>query len=66
MKKVCTGYLADAGCAFVLAAHGYQSTPDAIKPERAVGKPVPGFSEKVPCSWVEKGYVVEKSAQQTG
>lgn len=44
---------------FGLTDHGYDCTPDKVKPEREVGKPVKGFERKVPVSWVEKGYVVE-------
>lgn len=60
MKKVCSGFIADEGCAFVLTAKGYQSTPDAVKPERTIGEPVPGFAKKVPHSWIEKCYVEER------
>lgn len=62
MKKECNGFVADPGCVFVLTAHGFDQTPDNVKRERAVGKPVPGFAEKVPHSWVEKGYVEERPA----
>lgn len=50
---------AGKGNHFVLTEKGYEKTPDHVKPEREVGKPVAGFERKVPSSWVEKGYVVE-------
>lgn len=53
-------YVADDGCIFACTEHGYERTPDAVKHERAVGKPIPHFSKKVPVSWVEKGYVEER------
>ncbi len=50
---------ATAGKQFLLTEYGYQKTPDHVKHERAIGKPVKGFESSVPVSWVEKGYVVE-------
>lgn len=61
MRLIVTGeYAADEGCVFVLTEYGYERTPEAVKRERAVGKPVPLFSEKVPASWIKKGYVEER------
>ena len=54
---------ADKGCTFVLTKRGYDRTLEQIKPERTVGKPVPGFAEKVPASWVEKGYFEERRGE---
>ena len=51
---------AENGKNFVLTEYGYQKTPDHVKPERAVGEPVKGFENRVPVSWLENGYVVEK------
>ena len=51
--------VAKEGNHFVVTEKGYECTPDDIKDERAVGKPVTGFEDKVPQSWVDKGYVVE-------
>ena len=45
------------GCIFVLTSYGYKVTPDEVKPERAIGEPVPLFEYRVPVSWVDKGYV---------
>ena len=50
---------AAAGNHFVLTQKGYDATPDHVKRERAVGKPVPSFAESVFTSWVKKGWVVE-------
>lgn len=53
---------ASEGKKFVLTQKGYDATPDHIKPEREVGKPVfpsLGFTERVPASWIKKGYVEE-------
>ena len=47
------------GKQFLLTEYGYRKTPDHVKHERAVGKPVKGFESKVPVSWVMKGYVKE-------
>lgn len=44
---------------FVLTSEGYKHTPDRVKPERAVGKPVRGYEHFVPQSWIDKGYVEE-------
>lgn len=56
-----TGYkMAEKGKHFVLTQKGYEVTPDHVKPERAVGKPVMSlYDDRVPVSWVEKGYVEE-------
>ena len=51
------------GYQWVLTQRGYLATPDKIKFERTIGKPVfpnLGFNESVPSSWVDKGYVEEK------
>ncbi len=47
------------GKQFILTEIGYNATPDKIKSERKIGKPVKGYETSVPASWVEKGYVVE-------
>ena len=52
--------IAENGKMFVLTEYGYQKTPDHVKPERAVGKPIKNFETSVPVEWVEKGYVIEK------
>lgn len=51
---------AENGKMFVLTECGYQRTPDHVKPERGIGKPVKGFETSVPVEWVKKGYVIEK------
>lgn len=52
--------IADSGKQFVLTDLGYEVTPDHVKPEREVGKPVNKlFVDSVPISWVDKGYVEE-------
>lgn len=50
---------AGKGNHFILTEKGYEKTPDRVKPEREIGKPVAGFECKVPSSWIEKGYVAE-------
>ena len=60
MTKGIYNYIADEGCVFVCTEFGYEHTPDAVKPERAVGKPIPLFHRQVPASWIEKGYVEER------
>lgn len=50
------------GFKWVLTKKGYDATPDHIKHEREIGKPVfptLGYDESVPSSWIEKGYVTE-------
>lgn len=49
---------ASKGHIFVLTEKGYEKTPEHVKAERAVGKPIRGFEYRVPVSWVENGYVV--------
>lgn len=52
--------IADSGKQFVLTDLGYEVTPDHVKPEREVGKPVNKlFVDSVPISWIDKGYVEE-------
>ena len=54
---------AKRGCQWVLTEKGYAATPDHIKHEREIGKPVfsqLGYKDTVPISWVNKGYVEEK------
>ena len=64
MRLIATGhYVADEGCVFVCTETGYERTPEAVKPERAVGKPIPLFARKVPASWIKKGYVEERMMQ---
>lgn len=50
--------IASPGKLFILTQKGYDNTPDAVKRERAVGKPLKGFEQKVPASWITKGYVI--------
>lgn len=50
---------ANSGQIFVLTAVGFEKTPDPVKQERSVGKPVPLFEKRVPPSWIQKGYVVK-------
>ena len=47
------------GNIFVLTNIGYEKTPNNIKTERVIGKPVKGFEYSVPASWLNKGYVEE-------
>ena len=64
MIKLLNGMcLAGEGCIFVCTEHGFECTPDDVKPERAVGQPIPLFDCIVPASWIEKGYVVERSVE---
>lgn len=51
--------IAQKGKHFVLTEKGYKKTPDNVKPERSIGKPLKGFEYSVPTSWFEKGYVEE-------
>lgn len=51
--------IASSGNIFVLTQAGYDRTPDKIKSERAVGEPLRGYEDKVPASWIRKGYVEE-------
>lgn len=44
---------------FVLTKYGYEKTPDNIKSERKINKPLKGFEDRVPTSWIKKGYVTE-------
>lgn len=48
---------------FVLTAFGYDHTLDYIKHERAAGTPIRGYENRVPVSWIEKGYVEERSTK---
>lgn len=59
MRKVFGYYIADDDKIFVCTEKGYQRTPENVKHERAIGKPIPLFSTKVPTSWIEKEYVEE-------
>ena len=53
------------GCIFVLTQTGYDATPDHIKHERKIGKPVSNiFRTHVPSSWVKKGYVAEAECDE--
>lgn len=58
------------GKQFVLTQKGYDATPDHVKPEREVGKPVfwekpeLDFANRVPTSWIEKGWVEEVDIKQ--
>lgn len=56
---------AGAGKIFVLTNLGYEKTPNNIKSERAIGKPVKGFEYSVPASWLNKGYIEEIEEEQT-
>lgn len=51
--------IAENGKHFVVTVKGYEHTPDKVKPERAIGKPVKGYEYSVPQSWIDKGYVEE-------
>lgn len=51
--------MAEKGKQFVLTQKGYDRTPEHIKHERAVGKPVHNYKEYAPVRWVEKGWVKE-------
>lgn len=47
---------------FVLTQKGYDETPDSVKLEREVGKPVStqlGYNKSVPTSWINNGWVEE-------
>ena len=46
--------IADSGKQFVLTALGYEKTPERVKPERAVGKPIKGYESAVPLLWAKK------------
>ena len=60
MKKLYYVYAADKGKHFVLTESGYNKTPDRVKPEREIGKPI-GFAEfEVPHSWINNGWVKEE------
>lgn len=60
MRPCFEHYVADTGKQFVTTQKGYDKTPDAVKQEREVGKPVSKyFSKRVPCSWVDNGWVEE-------
>lgn len=49
--------IADDGKVFILTEKGYKATPDKIKFQRKIGKPLKGYEDKVPNSWVENGWV---------
>lgn len=53
---------AEKGNHFILTEKGYKKTPDRVKQERMIGKPLKGFEYDVPTSWIDKGYVQETSA----
>ena len=55
----CYKTTARKGNHFVLTQKGYEDTPDNIKPEREIGKPVYGFEESVPTLWLQRGWVKE-------
>lgn len=50
---------AKKGNIFLLTEKGYDVTPDRVKPEREIGRPVKGYEYNVPILWVKKGYVEE-------
>lgn len=58
-EKVTMYQEAEEGNMFVLTPYGMECTPDKIKAERKVDAPVKGYENRVPVSWVEKGYVRE-------
>lgn len=58
-EKVAMYQEAEEGNMFVLTPYGMECTPDKIKAERKVDAPVKGYENRVPVSWVEKGYVRE-------
>lgn len=55
----CFFKIAGLGKHFVLTENGYKCTPDKVKPERAVGRPIIGYEYRVPVLWIKKGYVEE-------
>lgn len=48
---------------FVLTEKGYKNTPDQVKSERKIGDPIKGFETRVPRTWIQKGYVVERKIE---
>jgi len=48
---------------FVITDFGYEETPDDMKHERTVGKPLNGYEFHVPYHWLKKGYVEEVDIQ---
>lgn len=54
---------AKSGNLFILTEKGYAATPDGVKPERKIGKPVSRlFVDRVPASWIAAGWVREVRA----
>lgn len=51
---------AKAGNIFLLTKKGFERTPDKVKQERKIGRPVKGFEYNVPVSWNDKGYIEEE------
>lgn len=55
---------ASKGCQWVLTEKGYSATPEHVRHEREVGKPVfpmLGYAESVPVLWVNNGWVEERA-----
>ena len=52
-------FTADEGKHFVLTYTGYMKTPQKVRPEREIGKPVKGFETSVPRSWITMNLVKE-------
>lgn len=50
---------ATEGSVYILTEYGYKKTPEDVKAERTIGKPIPGYETHIPASWEEKGYVIE-------
>ena len=53
--------LAEGDEVFVLTEKGYIRTPDSVKPEREIGKPIKHFEKAVPLSWYKNGWVTIRS-----
>lgn len=50
---------AEKGKIFVLTESGYEKSPERVRNERKIGKPLKGYEYRVPISWIKKGYVEE-------
>lgn len=48
-----------------MRSDGYAATPDHVRHERKVGVPIKGFENRVPVSWIEKGYVTMFDKEET-
>ena len=58
-----TGKMVEAGPGrvFVVTELGYRETPDNIKHERQIGKPLKNYEKQIPIEWLESGYVQEET-----